>query len=57
MDKNWLEQVKEDAEKLTLRRLKDDGVDLHSEKEDAINAAEARADKAQEAEVVAKKSK
>lgn len=53
--RNWLEDVKADAEKLTRRRLEDDGFDLHQEKEDAINAAEARAAKAPEAEVVAKK--
>lgn len=51
---NWLEQVKADAEKITLRRLADDGVDMHSEKEKAINDAEARAAKATEAEVVKK---
>lgn len=51
---NWLDQVKEDAEKITLRRLQDDGLDLHTEKETAINDAEARAAKAQEAQVVSK---
>lgn len=39
---NWLEQVKLDAEKITLRRLEDDGLDLHAEREQAINDAEAK---------------
>lgn len=46
--RNWLDQVKEDAEKLTLRRLQDDGLDEfspdHEEKEKAINDAEAKAE-------------
>lgn len=38
--KNWLDEVKADAEKLTKRRLADDGFDSHNEKESAINADE-----------------
>lgn len=57
--RTWLDEVKEDAAKATLRRLEDDGLGEfspdHEEKENAINAAEARAAKAQDAEVVKKK--
>jgi hypothetical protein len=56
--KNWLDQIKADAERITRRRLEDEGFDSHQDKEDALNAAEARAAKAPEAEVVEiKKSK
>lgn len=44
--RNWLEQVKEDAEKLTLRRLQDDGFESHEEKENTINAEESETAKA-----------
>jgi hypothetical protein len=54
---NWLEQVKKDAEELTKKRLKEDGVDTHAEREKEINAAEERAAKATEAEVVETKTK
>lgn len=40
--KNWLDQIKEDAERITKRRLEDDGFDSHQAKEDAINAAEVK---------------
>lgn len=57
--RTWLDEVKEDAAKATLRRLEDDGLGEfspdHVEKEKEINAAEARAAKAQDAEVVKKK--
>ena len=52
---NWLDEVKADAEKLTKRRLEDEGFDSHSEKEGAINETEIRVANAQEAEVVKKK--
>jgi F0F1-type ATP synthase membrane subunit b/b' len=38
--RNWLEQIKDEAEKQTRRRLEDADFDFHKEKEDAINAAE-----------------
>jgi hypothetical protein len=37
---NWLEEVKADAERITRRRLEDDGFDFHDAKEKAINADE-----------------
>ena len=33
----WLDEIKEDARKLTLRRLEDDGFDTHKAKEDELN--------------------
>lgn len=38
--KNWIEQIKADAERITTRRLQDDGVDFHREREAEINAME-----------------
>lgn len=49
---NYLDQIKEEAEALTLRRLQDDGFELHKEKEDAINAAELKYQDVPEAELV-----
>lgn len=48
---NWLEEVKEEAERLTLRRLKDDGFVAEA---DVINETKARVAKATEAEIVVK---
>ena len=42
--RNWLDEVKADAEKLTKRRLEDDGFESHVEKENAINADERKFD-------------
>lgn len=41
--RNYLEQIKEDAEKLTRRRLEDANFDFHEEKEREINDVEAKA--------------
>jgi UDP-N-acetylmuramyl tripeptide synthase len=37
---NQLDEVKEAAEKLTKRRLEEDGLDMHQEKEDWVNNTE-----------------
>lgn len=42
--RSWLDEVKVDAEELTKRRLKDDGLEMHEEKEKAINDSEAKAE-------------
>jgi hypothetical protein len=38
--KSWLDEVKEDAERLTKRRLEDAGANTHAEKEAEINKVE-----------------
>ena len=40
--RSWLDEVKADAEKITKRRLADDGLEMHEEKEKAINEAEVK---------------
>lgn len=41
---NMLDEAREQAEKLTKRRLQDDGFDFHAEKENAINSGVAVGD-------------
>ena len=47
--RNWLEQIKAEAEKQTLRRLEDADFDFHKEKEDQVNGVEADAKEAKTA--------
>jgi hypothetical protein len=50
---NWLDEVKADAERITLRRLQDDGFEAVTEVVTPIDAQPSRADVTPEAEVVA----
>ncbi|QHC73783.1 hypothetical protein [Rathayibacter sp. VKM Ac-2805] len=52
-ENSYLDQIKKEAEELTLRRLNDDErFDAHRAKEDAINAAELKYQDTPEAELV-----
>jgi hypothetical protein len=52
-ENSYLDQIKKEAEELTLRRLNDDEkFDAHRAKEEAINAAELKYHDTPEAELV-----